>query len=353
MPSVCCGIGPGMLRVFTCIGFAWAYKTGLDENISEPLFLQVALETTGDSFREHSSRDAESRVAGSSSGHRDHHRDHQMVFAHVPYNFGHTIEKVAFAGSGHERLYLEGQLIVEGLTLEADQRELLERLKVPGGELWGRMNPELHEISNITGCPMYFTPGKHWPTALAEAYFGDHERFGVLRDPYERLVAQFRGSYPGYGGDWGPERLTCEVDTAIKKKMQGILSGAIDPYSEECAFLPQAHYFDAPYGITLAVDNRYFPKTANELFEEYGYSMSIATSDILHVEGCDEVWAGDLSCETKSLVRQVYARDFELLCQHFGYCDPHENVCLTLVPQMCPSNLASKNLSATYCASTQ
>lgn len=41
-----------------------------------------------------------------------------MVFAHVPYNFGHTIEKVAFAGSGHERLYLEGQLIVEGLTLE-------------------------------------------------------------------------------------------------------------------------------------------------------------------------------------------------------------------------------------------
>ena len=43
---------------------------------------------------------------------------------------------------------------------------------------------------------------------------GDHERFGVLRDPYERLVAQFRGSYPGYGGDWGPERLTCEVDTA-------------------------------------------------------------------------------------------------------------------------------------------
>ena len=61
--------------------------------------------------------------------------------------------------------------------------------------------------------------------------------------------------------------------------MQGILSGAIDPYSEECAFLPQAHYFDAPYGITLAVDNRYFPKTANELFEEYGYSMSIATSE--------------------------------------------------------------------------
>lgn len=27
--------------------------------------------------------------------------------------------------------------------------------------------------------------------------------------------------------------------------------------------------------------------------------------DIMHVEGCNQVWAGDLSCETKALVRKV------------------------------------------------
>ena len=29
------------------------------------------------------------------------------------------------------------------------------------------------------------------------------------------------------------------------------------------------------------------------------------SEDILHVEGCNHVWAGDLSCETKALVRQA------------------------------------------------
>eukprot|EP00434_Breviolum_minutum_P010395 symbB.v1.2.009169.t1/scaffold579.1/size184598/3 len=77
--------------------------------------------------------------------------------------------------------------------------------------------------------------------------------------------------------------------------------------------------------------------------------MHIETADIMHVEGCNQVWAGDLSCETKALVRKVYARDFELLCHYFGYCDVHENTCLQMVPDMCPTNLTAKKLTATYC----
>ena len=73
----------------------------------------------------------------------------------------------------------------------------------------------------------------------------------------------------------------------------------------------------------------------------------------LLIKGCrgtKEVWPGDLSCDTKKLIREVYARDFELLCKHFGYCDAGENVCLTEVPEMCPSNMSQKIASATYCA---
>lgn len=46
-----------------------------------------------------------------------------------------------------------------------------------------------------------------------------------LRDPYERLVAMFRGDYNGYGGFSGWQRTFCDVDGAIKQKMEGILSG--------------------------------------------------------------------------------------------------------------------------------
>ena len=53
-------------------------------------------------------------------------------------------------------------------------------------------------------------------------------RWPRLRDPYERLVAQFRGDFDAYGGGWGWRRLVCDVDSAIKKKMEDIISGA-DP----------------------------------------------------------------------------------------------------------------------------
>ena len=69
------------------------------------------------------------------------------------------------------------------------------------------------------------------------------------------------------------------VDSAIKKKMQGILDGQIDPYSEDCAFVAQAEYFDPPYGITLPVDNRLFPDSTNQLFDEHGYDMEISENE--------------------------------------------------------------------------
>lgn len=43
------------------------------------------------------------------------------------------------------------------------------------------------------------------------------------------------------------------------------------------------------------------------------------------------------------MILQVYRRDFDLLCQQFGYCDPNENVCLTRVPEMCPPQLFTWN----------
>lgn len=54
-----------------------------------------------------------------------------------------------------------------------------------------------------------------------------------LRDPYERLVAMFRGDYNGYGGFSGWQRTFCDVDGAIKQKMEGILSGD-DVLVENC-----------------------------------------------------------------------------------------------------------------------
>jgi len=129
-------------------------------------------------------------------------------------------------------------------------------------------------------------------------------------------VAMFRGDIPGYGGNFDKElRAKCDVNGAIKLVMQETLGGA-NPFREECSFLPQAEYFEGPYGIELPVDLRLFPQSMNEVFQNHGYAeMVIHDEDVFHVSGCDDVWAADLDNETRSLVRKVYARDFELLCK--------------------------------------
>ena len=41
-----------------------------------------------------------------------------------------------------------------------------------------------------------------------------------------------------------------------------------EPFANNCNFLPQAEFFEAPFGATVGVDNRRFPDSMNELFKE-------------------------------------------------------------------------------------
>jgi len=239
------------------------------------------------------------------------------------------------------------------LTRRATWDEVNEMRK-PGGEVCVTL------IRTCNGGPpslgvqcstMLYTPQKHWPKELAESYFGSKTTFGTLRDPYERLVAIFRVQMQDYGGNYSQFTQSCDVNGAVKQMMHETLAGNI--YRDGCVFLPQAEYFDEPHRITLLVDNRIFPHSMNNVFADHGYSiMQVHESDLFHVKKCNEVWSCDLDCETRSMVRQYYARDFDVLCKHFGYCNEDENTCIKSVPQMCPERvLVANDMSAleTHC----
>jgi len=280
--------------------------------------------------------------------------DGGLVLAHIPFNFGQTVAKAAAYGTGSQATatYWSVQAILNSPTASTAERWAAVNKTTKSNNdsiVWSDMNPDLLALSNVTGCPLYFTPGKYWPTEVAEAYFGNKTIFGMLRDPYERLVAMFRGNIANYGGSYPEFVATCDVNGAVRKMMTDYLAGHTT-HSFGCTFVPQSEYFDAPFGIDIAVDNRLFPDSANKLFAERGANnLFINTEDILHVTGCENSWTGDLDCETKALVKQVYVRDFKLLCEKFGYCDQSENTCLKGVPQMCPPNLTAKELTATHC----
>jgi len=273
-------------------------------------------------------------------GHKAGQRD--LVLMHIPFNFGHTVEAVAMLGTGQPGWdeYMESVGAAALVGRRASWEEVrLRAMWHPGAEIWGHANPDLQVLSEVTGCPMFYTPPKHWPVELAQKYFGNKTVFGLLRDPYERLVAFFRGNIPGYGPTHSEYVPTCDVNMAVKKTLQDYLAGRMDDPS--CSLLPQAEHFEGQYGIKLPVNLREFPRSMNQVLREHGYpeDFQIHAGDVRHVTDCPNVWAADLDAETRGLVQQIYAKDFELLCKHFGYCNREENCCLYQVEQMCPQRV--------------
>jgi len=304
--------------------------------------LQTFYKVGGTGRNRHDSADA-SAAPGS--------RPRDLVFTHLPYNFGHTVEKTAAWGSGPQAALAFGRIIAAtplGMTSTGTAPLATQPPPTVPGVAWGFLSPELWNLtSSFTGCPLYLTPPKYWPMDLAAAYFGSRKGFGILRDPYERLVAIFRGNGAGYSSGYKEAFETCDVNQAIKTMMKMHLAGA-NIFRDNCIFVPQSEYFDGPYGVALPVDNRNFPASVNQVFAEHGYpEMRINLTDILHVTGCPQVWPGDLDNETRALVRMAYRKDFDLLCKHFGHCNVEENTCIWQVPTMCPDHVMSKGYNGT------
>jgi len=281
----------------------------------------------------------------------------EMLFLHIPYNFGYTVGVAALYGHAvtskwsvedaweHSKLLFgdKGAQEEKSGAVWYHNRPQPSAVKAalqgnPQAKLWGGVAPELQEISNVTGCPMYFTPPKYWPDDLAKSYLAGKKVFGIVRNPIERLVAMFRGGYSEYGSFPPHFRETCNVNGAIKWLMHSLMNGTVGKFASQCTFIPQVEFFEGPYGVQIAVDNLYFPESVNKLLIYNGLDMAVIEQNvILQISGCDNVWAGDLDDETKGLVHQYFQADFDLLCQRFGYCDRGtKSTCLVQVPGMCP-----------------
>lgn len=142
-----------------------------------------------------------------------------LAFVHIPFNFGHTVERVAMFRPNVSNKQVENYVISMGgwggtfgvrptgkMSVPKDTLNFSEDLR-PNGESWGHFADDLQLKSPTTGCDLYYTPQKYWPIEVAERYFGGKKIFGLLRDPFERLVSIFRGQVAGYGSFFDPKIL--------------------------------------------------------------------------------------------------------------------------------------------------
>lgn len=281
----------------------------------------------------------------------------ELLFLHIPYNFGYTVGLAALYGHSVTSAWSVAEAWDHSRKLFGDKGAQEEKdgavwfhnhpsataVKAameanPETKLWGGVAPELQELSDVTGCPLYFTPPKYWPKDLAQSYLSGKKVFGILRNPLERLVAMFRGGYSEYGSFPPHFRESCDVNGAIKWLMQSLMNGTVSKYASQCTFIPQVEFFEGPFGVQIAVDNLHFPESLNRMlvYNDLGQAV-VEQNVILQIAGCDNIWAGDIDEETKSLVYEYFQADFDLLCQRFGYCDKGTRAtCLVQVPGMCP-----------------
>jgi len=155
----------------------------------------------------------------------------------------------------------------------------------------------------------------------------------VLRDPYDKLANEFRLRAEGSAKDRPKyQKLfdACDVNSWVKQELR---SAKKDAYLADCRYLPQAEFFDGPYGINLPIDARYMPLSFNEVMERHGYA-GIRLSGAPAPSRCS-VSAWSFDGEARDMIKEAYARDFALLCRHFGYCDDDEVTCMSHLPDMC------------------
>lgn len=293
-----------------------------------------------------------------------------LVMVHMPCNFGHTIERDAlmaksiakFPGLGSvpdPRVFMSFHAKTRG-----EQWKRIRATVGEGGEVWGMMNPDLRTLSNITGCDMYYTPQQYWPEDLAASYFGNKTVFAMLRNPYDKLVNEFRMQLMVYSSVYSGETRTdvsrregnmekekepyttwyntCDLNAWIKAEIAEYQKG--DKFRGNCHMLPQAEFFRGKYGAKIAIDVARIPDSFNKVMKEHGYSIRMGDGhSISHNVFC-EVSAWDLDEVALKLIQEVYAEDFELNCKHFGICGVDKKECVCNVPTMCG------NAPADYCA---
>ncbi|CAE7835190.1 unnamed protein product [Symbiodinium sp. CCMP2592] len=277
-----------------------------------------------------------------------------LALTHVPCTFGHSVE---MAGLQLPRSDLSDWLKVWqsfNTTTPEEGLELMRSATAPDVPLWGMMDPVLRGFSKLTGCHLYYTPPKYLPKDVGQQYYGNKSAFTFLRDPYDRAVNDFRAQVFGLDSiftmscrqntslrEGHLEResekyrnwyRTCDVNSYLRAELPKVLEG--DIYRADCHFLPQADYFENPFANTTAIDNRKIPESFNALMVERGY-FNITMPRTLHNYVCNNISAYTLAEDVKMLIRKVYARDFDLICSLFGYCDREEVTCLGQIPNMC------------------
>lgn len=196
-----------------------------------------------------------------------------------------------------------GGTTIEDCTGEEDPVELR----------WGR-HAHLWHSGEPHWCSL-----QHWPPSEL-SYYNDKETFCVVRDPYTRLMSQYRSMITQHFSTWGKDgRDSADVmNEQLLEKLQKVKE---KPTESDCHFLPQAAYVFGWDKDTETVteskkhcDNmlRFEDEwtSFNSLMVDHGYSYEMIHRD---TTSKFNLTVEDLSDQVVQLYNEIVEVDFRLL----------------------------------------
>lgn len=282
------------------------------------------------------------------------YRFQPMALIHVPGNFGGCLEKAGMKVNSMQFNSMQSMFLAHNKKLE---NNYLRTVMGKGAQIWGAMNFDLREINDITKCDTFYTPQKYWSMKLRNKFLTNRKVFGILRDPYDRIVNIFRSEAMGQNhffqsntrtavsfreGTMERESpmymkwyVTCDVNAWIEAEFaryQDSTTGSRAHFRSNCHLLPQAEYFKGDDSITIPIDARKLPQSFNDVMDANNIDVHLSEPEQASV--CP-ISAWHLTEKSRQLIRDFYREDFELLCKHFGYCDDRELTCMRGIRGMC------------------
>lgn len=177
-------------------------------------------------------------------------------------------------------------------------------------------------VAGQTTCPRASVP----PSQLAEVY-GHSQTFCIIRDPYERLITEFRRTWKG-----NPFRKVGCLDglnAFVKKRVKTYmgdpeLGRGPDPFAHDCEFMPQSAFVfgwradlgqvdDTRRWCTHSLHHASLQEDASAFLESHGYRLTVEAEPQVDPNVCPMLNLRSLSVVSRELIEAAYKDDFRLL----------------------------------------
>lgn len=165
--------------------------------------------------------------------------------------------------------------------------------------------------------------------------YAKYEMFVVVRDPYARMISEFRCPWWGYGGMWGPgpgwkdnggsvmqwnetKRAEATADDLNAWLQEKLRDGAARPPFHYGHFIPQYLYiFDQNGKRLIQKENVLRAEHLGEDFETFRKRHNVTGDSLKRINDSDmkTFKVSDLTEGTRKLIEEEYSEDFK----RFGY----------------------------------